>query len=148
VDVIDDSEKRTASLEPANGLMKWVREMRDVLQMTADLCEENARHRTFAETTQREFSKLCEEIERLRTQVEQAGRLAESAQRERDTLREEVAALRAESDRTSKEQAEAAEAAEAAANALGEMKILVNEMANKLAPRPSPFARDPKTPRS
>jgi len=147
VDAIDDSEKGTASLGPGNGLMKWIREMQGVLQMTVDLCEENARHRTFAEATQRESSKVRDELERLRTQVEQAGHLAESLQRERDSLREEVAALRAENDRTSREQAEAAEAAE---NALVEMKLLVNEMANKLHgnPRLSPFARDPKIPRS
>lgn len=144
MDAIDDSEKGTASLGPGNGLMKWIREMQGVLQMTVDLCEENARHRTFAEATQRESSNVREELERLRTQVEQAGHLAESLQRERDSLREEVAALRAENDRTSREQAEAAE------DALGEMKLLVNEMANKLHgnPRLSPFARDPKIPRS
>jgi len=77
-----------------------------------------------------------EELERLRTQVEQRGHLAESLQRERDSLREEVAALRAENDRTSREQAEAARTP-------GRDEVVGQRNGNKLTATPSQsFARD------
>jgi uncharacterized coiled-coil DUF342 family protein len=99
------------------------------------------------ESAQREYAKLCEETERLRTEARSAGELAQAAQLERDALREEVAALRAENDRVHKEQAEAADAA---ANLVGEMKVLVNEVARKFQGprRVSPFDRDSTIPRS
>ena len=143
---MDDSVERTASLEAGNPLKKWVHDMRDVIQMITDLDEESARHRSFAESAQREHVKLTEEVERLRAEVDRVAALAESARRERDALREEVTTLRAENERISREHSEAAESA---ANALGEMKALVNEVANRFPSptRPSPFAREPRPPR-
>jgi chromosome segregation ATPase len=144
---MSDSVGRTTSLETGNPLMKWVDEMRTVVQMIAKLNEENLQSRTAAEAAQREYAKLHEEAERLRTEVRSAGDLAEAARRERDALREEVAALRAENDRVRREQTEAADTA---ANLVGEMKALVNEVARKFQgpQRPSPFARDSTTPHS
>ena len=144
---MDDSVGRTTSLETGNPLMKWVDEMRTVLQMIANLNEDHAQSRTAAESAQREYVKLSEETERLRTEIQSTGDLAQAAQRERDALREEVAALRAENDRVHKEQTEAADAA---ANLVGEMKALVNEVARKFQgpQRASPFARDSTIPHS
>jgi len=144
---MDDSVGRTTSLETGNPLMKWVDEMRTVVQMIAKLNEENTQSRTVAESAQREYAKLCEESERLRTEVQSASDLAQAARRERDALREEVAALRAENDRIRGEQTEAADAA---ANLVGEFKALVNEVARKFQgpQRASPFARDSTTPHS
>lgn len=144
---MDDSVGRTTSLETGNPLMKWVDEMRTVVQMIARLNEENAQSRTAAESAQREYAKLCEETERLRAEVQSAGDLAQAARRERDALREELAASRAENERIRREQAEAADAA---ANLVGEMKALVNEVARKFQgpQRSSPFARDSTTPHS
>jgi len=144
---MDDSVGRTSSLEVNNRLMKWVDEMRIVVQMIANLNEEYAQSRTAAECAQREYAKLCEETERLRTEVQSAGDLAQAARRERDALCEEVAALRAENDRIRREQAEAADTA---ATLVGEMKTLVNEVARKFQgpQRPSPFARDSTMPHS
>ena len=144
---MDDSTGRTAKLETGNPLTKWVDEMRDVLQMISNLNEQNIQSRNSVESAQREYAKLCEETERLRTEVQSASDLAQAARRERDALREEVAALRAENDRVRKEQTEAADTA---ANLVGEMKALVNEVARKFQgpQRPSPFARDSTTPHS
>jgi len=144
---MDDSVGRTTNLETGNPLMKWVDEMRTVLQMIANLNEEHAQSRTAAESAQREYAKLCEESERLRTEVQSASDLAQAARRERDALREEVAALRAENDQVRREQTEAADTA---ANLVGEMKALVNEVARKFQgpQRASPFARDSTTPHS
>ena len=138
---------RTTSLETGNPLMKWVDEMRTVVQMIAKLNEENTQSRTVAESAQREYAKLCEESERLRTEVQSASDLAQAARRERDALREEVAALRAENDRIRGEQTEAADAA---ANLVGEFKALVNEVDRKFQgpQRASPFARDSTIPHS
>jgi chromosome segregation ATPase len=144
---MDNSVGRTTSLETGNPLMKWVDEMRTVLQMIANLNEEHAQSRTAAESAQHDYAKLSEETERLRTEVQSTGDLALAARRERDALREEVAALRAENDRVHKEQTEAADAA---ANLVGEMKALVNEVARKFQgpQRASPFARDSTIPHS
>ena len=144
---MDDSVGRTTNLETGNPLMKWVDEMRTVLQMIANLNEEHAQSRTAPESAQREYAKLCEETERLRTEVQSTGDLAQAARRERDALREEVAALRAENDQVRREQTEAADTA---ANLVGEMKALVNEVARKFQgpQRASPFARDSTTPHS
>jgi chromosome segregation ATPase len=144
---MDDSTGRNTKLETGNPLTKWVDEMRDVLQMISNLNEQNIQSRNSVESAQREYAKLCEETERLRTEVQSASDLAQAARRERDALREEVAALRAENDRVRKEQTEAADTA---ANLVGEMKALVNEVARKFQgpQRPSPFARDSTTPHS
>jgi chromosome segregation ATPase len=144
---MDDSVGRTSSLETGNPLMKWVDEMRTVLQMIAKINEEHGQSRTAAESAQRDYAKLCEETERLRSEVQSIGDLAQAARRERDALREEVAALRAENDRVRTEQTEAADAA---ANLVGEMKALVNEVARKIQgpQRPSPFARESTIPPS
>jgi chromosome segregation ATPase len=144
---MDNVADRTNSAEISKPLMQWVEEMRSVVQGITELSEENARYRAIAEAAHREYATLSEEVEGLRTQVEKAGGLAQSAQRELDTLREEVAALRAENDQIHMERAEAGEAA---AKLLGEMKTLVNEVAHKFQgpPRPSPFAREARTPNS
>jgi chromosome segregation ATPase len=144
---MDDSVGRTTSLETSNPLMKWVDEMRTVIHMIANLSEEHAQSRTAAESAQREYAKLCEETERLRTEVQSTGDLAQAARRERDALREEVVALRAENDRIRREQTEAADVA---ANLVGEMKALVNEVARKFQgpQRPSPFVRESTIPHS
>jgi chromosome segregation ATPase len=162
------------SVEPASmekPLTKWVDEMRDVIKVITDLSEENARHRSVTESAHLEYTKVCEEVGRLRTEAERAsglaaaaqrecdafreevGRLrteaerasglAETSQRERDALREEVAKLRAENDQLHLERGEAGEAA---AKLLDEMKELVSEVAHKFQGplRTSPFAREAK----
>jgi chromosome segregation ATPase len=146
IGAMDDSIERTGGLEAGNPLKKWVHDMQNVLQMITDLGEENARHRSFTESAQREYGKLAAEVNQLRADVNRAAVLAESERRERDALREEVTTLRAENERISREHAEATESA---ANALGEMKALVNEVANRFSSstRPSPFAREPRPPR-
>src|SRR5256886_8715700 len=48
------------------------------------------------ESAQREYTKVCEEVARMRTETEQANGLAAAAQQERDALREEVGKLHAE----------------------------------------------------
>ena len=144
---MDDLADRTSSPETHNLLMKWADEMRSVIQGITDLSAENVHHRTVAEAAQREYAKLCEEVDGLRAEVGRAGGLAQAAQRELDALREEVATLRAENDQI---RLERSETGEAAAKLLGEMKALVNEVAHKFEgpPRPSPFARDARTPHS
>ena len=129
---------RTESQKP---LTKWVDEMRDVIKVITDLSEENVRHRAVTESAQREYTKVCEEVARLRTETEQANGLAAAAQQERDALREEVGRLHAENDQL---QLERAEAEEAAAKLLDEMKELVTDAVQKLQgpPRTSPFARE------
>src|SRR5712692_8790991 len=129
---------RTESQKP---LTKWVDEMRDVIKVITDLSEESARHRAVTESAQREYTKVCEEVARLRTETEQANGLAAAAQQERDALREEVGRLHAENDQL---QLERAEAEEAAAKLLDEMKELVTDAVQKLQgpPRTSPFARE------
>ena len=131
---------RTESQKP---LTKWVDEMRDVIKVITDLSEESARHRAVTESAQREYTKVCEDVARLRAETEQANGLAAAAQRERDALREEVGRLRAENDQL---QLERAEAGDAAAKLLDEMKELVAEAAQKLQgpPRTSPFVREAK----
>jgi chromosome segregation ATPase len=142
-----DSIERPSELPDANALTRWARDMRDVIQMITDLSEENLRHRSFMESAQREHAKLAEEAEQLRAELDRVGNLAESTRRERDALREEVGTLRGENERITREHAEAAESA---ANALGEMKALVNNVANKFQgpTRPSPFAREPRPQRA
>ncbi len=138
-----DNLVEPASTESQKPLTKWVDEMRDVIKVITDLSEENARHRSVTESAHLEYTKVCEEVGRLRTDAERACGLAEAAQRERDALREEVAKLRAENDQL---QLERAEAGEAAAKLLDEMKELVNEVAHKFQGplRTSPFAREAK----
>jgi len=156
----------TTGLATRHSLGRWVDEMQDVLKEITVLMEESDRHRTVAETTQREFAQLRDEtakvqdevakareeaarlrgeIGNLRSEVEQYRGIAESAQRERDGLHETVAELQAENERLRGEQAEAGETA---AKLLGEMKELVNQVAHKFqgSPRTSPFAREPKSP--
>ena len=142
-----DSIERPFELRDANALTRWARDMRDVIQMITDLSEENLRHRSFMESAQREHAKLAEEVEHLHAELGQAGNLAESTRRERDALREEVDTLRGENERITREHAEVAESA---ANALGEMKALVNDVADKFQgpTRPSPFAREPRPQRA
>ncbi len=132
-----------ARMEGQKPLTKWVDEMRDVIKVITDLSEESARHRAVTESAQREYTKVCEDVARLRAETEQANGLAAAAQRERDALREEVGRLRAENDQL---QLERAEAGDAAAKLLDEMKELVAEAAQKLQgpPRTSPFAREAK----
>ena len=144
---MDDSVGRTTSLETGNPLMKWVDEMRTVIQTIADISEEHAQSRAAADFAQREHAKLSEEAQRLRAEAQSAANLAEATRRERDALLEEVAALRAENERVRKEQTEAADTA---ANLVGEMKVLVNEVARKFQgpQRTSPFARDSTIPHS
>src|SRR5438552_4748769 len=101
---------RTESPRP---LTKWVDEMRDVIKVITDLSEESARHRAVTESAQREYTKVCEDVARLRAETEQANGLAAAAQRE------EVGRLRAENDQL---QLERAEAGDAAAKLLDEMK--------------------------
>jgi chromosome segregation ATPase len=129
---------RTENQKP---LTKWVDEMRDVIKLITELSEESARHRAVTESTQREYTKVCEDVARLRAETERANELAAEVQRERDALREEVGRLRAENDQL---QLERAEAGEAAAKLLDEMKELVTDAVHKLQgpPRTSPFARE------
>jgi len=133
---MDDSVER-ARMEGQKPLTKWVDEMRDVIKVITDLSEESARHRAVTESAQREYTKVCEDVARLRAETEQANGLAAAAQRE------EVGRLRAENDQL---QLERAEAGDAAAKLLDEMKELVAEAAQKLQgpPRTSPFAREAK----
>jgi len=128
-------------MESQKPLTKWVDEMRDVIKMITELSEESARHRAVTESTQREYTKVCEDVARLRAETERANELAAEVQRERDALREEVGRLRAENDQL---QLERAEAGEAAAKLLDEMKELVTDAVHKLQgpPRTSPFARE------
>ena len=139
-----DESVEPARMESQKRLTKWVDEMRDVLKViTGEISEESARHRAVTESAQREYTKVCEEVARLRTETEQANGLAATAQRENDALREEIGRLRAESDEL---QLERTEAAEAAGKLLDEMKEVVTEMVHKVqgSPRTSPFARDAK----
>ena len=133
---MDDSVE-PARIEGQKPLTKWVDEMRDVIKVITDLSEESARHRAVTESAQREYTKVCEDVARLRAETEQANGLAAAAQRE------EVGRLRAENDQL---QLERAEAGDAAAKLLDEMKELVAEAAQKLQgpPRTSPFAREAK----
>ena len=137
----------TSSNEISHALIKWVSEMRSVIEGITDLSAENVHYRAVAEAAHREYAKLCEEVEGLRAEVARAGGLAQAAQRELDALREEVATLRAENDQI---RTERTEAGEAAAKLLGEMKALVNEAVHKFQgpPHPSPFAREARTPNS
>jgi chromosome segregation ATPase len=127
--------------------MKWADEMRGVIQAITELSAENLRYRAVAETAQREHAKLSEEVETLRAELGRTGGLGHAAQQELDAVREELAALRAENDHI---RAERSEAGESAAKLLDEMKAMVNEVAHKFQgpPRPSPFAREPRTPQS
>ena len=138
-----DNSVEAARTESEKPLTKWVDEMRDVIKVITELSEENARHRSVTESAHLEYTKVCEEVGRLRTEAERASGLAEAAQRERDALQEEVAKLRAENDQLHLERAEAGEAA---AKLLDEMKELVNEVAHKFQGplRTSPFAREAK----
>jgi len=133
---MDDSVE-PARIEGQKPLTKWVDEMRDVIKVITDLSEESARHRAVTESAQREYTKVCDDVARLRAETEQANGLAAAAQRE------EVGRLRAENDQL---QLERAEAGDAAAKLLDEMKELVAEAAQKLQgpPRTSPFAREAK----
>ncbi|HEX9408196.1 MAG TPA: hypothetical protein VGA23_00930, partial [Methylomirabilota bacterium] len=70
---------RTESQKP---LTKWVDEMRGVIKVITDLSEESARHRAVTESAQLEYTKVCEEVARLRTETEQANGLAAAAQQE------------------------------------------------------------------
>jgi chromosome segregation ATPase len=142
---MDNLVDRSSSPQIPDPLMKWVDEMRSVIQGITDLSADNVRYRSVAEAAQREYATLCDEVETLRTEVERAGGLAQAAQQELDALREEVAALRAENEHI---RVERAEAGEAAAKLLGEMRALVNEVAHKFQgpPRPSPFAREVRAP--
>jgi chromosome segregation ATPase len=139
-----DESVEPARMESQKSLTKCFDEMRDVLKViTGEISEESARRRADTESAQREYTKVCEEVARLRTETEQANGLAAAAQRERDALREEVGRLRVENDQL---QLERAEAGEAAAKLLDEMKELVSEVVNKFQgpPRTSPFAREAK----
>jgi chromosome segregation ATPase len=139
-----DESVAPARMESQKPLTKWVDEMRDVLKViTAEISEESARQRAATEIAQREFTKVCEVVAGLRTEMERANGLAATAQQERDALREEVGRLRAENDQ---QQLERAEAAEAAGKLLEEMKELVTEVVNRFhgPPRTSPFARETK----
>ena len=136
-----DGSVETTRMESQKPLTKWVDEMRDVIKVITDLSEENVRHRAVTESAQREYTKVCEDVARLRAETERANELAAEVQRERDALREEVGRLRAENDQL---QLERAEAGEAAAKLLDEMKELVTDAVHKLQgpPRTSPFARE------
>jgi chromosome segregation ATPase len=138
-----DGAVEATRMERQKPLTKWVDEMRDVIKVITDLSEESARHRAVTESAQREYTKVCEEVARLRTETERANGLAAAAQRERDASREEIGRLRAENDQL---QLERAEAEDAAAKLLEEMKEVVNEVAQKFQgpPRTSPFAREAK----
>lgn len=137
---MDDSVE-PARMESQKPLTKWVDEMRGVFKVITDLSEESARHRAVTESAQREYTKVCEEVARLRTETERANGLAAAAQRECDALREDIGRLRVDNGQL---QLERAEAGEAAAKLLDEMKELVTEVAHKFQgpPRTSPFARE------
>ncbi len=138
-----DESVEPAGMESQKPLTKWIEEMRDVLKVITEIGEDSARHRAVTESTQREYTKMCEEVARLRTEMDRANGLAATAQRESDALREEIGKLRAESDQL---QLERAEAAEAAGKLLDEMNELLTEVVHKVqgSPRTRPFARDAK----
>ena len=138
-----DESVEPARMESQKPLTKWIEEMRDVLKVITEIGEDSARHRAATESAQREYTKMCEEVARLRTEMDRANGLAATAQRESDALREENGRLRTENDQL---QLERAEAAEAAGKLLDEMKEVVTEMVHKVqgSPRTSPFARDAK----
>src|SRR3984893_1927180 len=139
-----DESVAPARMESQKPLTKWVDEMRDVFKViTGEISEESARQRAATESAQREYTKGCEEVARLRTETERANGLAATAQQERDALREEVGRLRAENEQLQRERAEAGEAAR---KLLDEMNELVTEVVNKFhgPPRTSPFAREAK----
>ena len=96
---MDDAAPLPSSSEISGSLTKWVDEMLNVIKAITTLGEESARHRALAEQAQREYADLCEEVAKLRTEVDRIGMLASSAERQRDELREEVAKLRPEVDR-------------------------------------------------
>ena len=172
---MDDAARLPSSSEISSSLTRWVDEMLNVIKAITALGEESARHRNLAEQAQREYADLCEEVGKLRTEVERVGMLASSAERQRDELREEAARLRAEVERVGmlassaerqrdelreevvavraenhRLQIERAEAGEAAAKLLGEVKHLVNEVAHKIqAPAgATSFDREARTPHS
>src|SRR5882672_1656303 len=125
-----DESVEPARMESQKPLTKWIDEMRDVLKViTGEISEESAQHRAVTESAQREYTKVCEEVARLRTETERANGLAATAQRESDALREENGRLRTENDQLQLERAEAAEAAE---KLLDEMKELVTEVVHKV----------------
>ena len=130
-----------------NPLTKWVDEMQEVIKSVTLLIEDNDRQRMAAESIQREYGQLREEVARLRSDVERQRAEAEAARRERDQQRETLAALHAENDQL---RAEQTEAGETAAKLLGEMKDLVNQVAHKFQgpSRSSPFSREPRSPQS
>lgn len=158
---MDNSADPGGRLDAKNPLNKWVDEMQGVIKMITGLIEDSDRHRTAAESAQREHAEVREELSRLRAEVEnqrmeverqraeterqRAG--VEAAQRERDDLRAEIAAFHAENERLRTEQTEAGETA---AKLLGEMKDLVNQVAHKFQgpSKTSPFAREPRSPQS
>jgi hypothetical protein len=67
-----DNSVEPARMESEKPLTKWVDEMRDVIKVITDLSEENARHRSVTESAQLEYTKVCEEVGRLRTEAERA----------------------------------------------------------------------------
>ncbi len=172
---MDDAAPLPSSAEISGSLTRWVDEMLKVIKAITTLGEESARHRALAEQAQREYADLCEEVAKLRTEVDRIGMLASSAERQRDELREEVVMLRAEVDRVGmlassterqrdevreevimvraenhRLRMERAEAGEAAAKLLGEVKDLVNEVAHKIQgpASASPFDHEARTPHS
>jgi len=156
---MDNSADPGGRLDANNPLTKWVDEMQGVIRMITGLIEDSDRHRTVAESAQREQAELRDEIHRLRAEVqtqrtevdrqrgeaERQRAIVDAAQRERDDLRAEIAALNAETERLRSEQTEAGETA---AKLLGEMKDLVNQVAHKFQgpSKTSPFAREPRSP--
>jgi chromosome segregation ATPase len=96
---MDDAAPLPSSSEISGSLTKWVDEMLNVIKAITTLGEESARHRALAEQAQREYADLCEEVAKLRTEVDRIGMLASSAERQRDELREEAVKLRTEVDR-------------------------------------------------
>jgi chromosome segregation ATPase len=172
---MDDAAPLASSSEISGSLTRWVDEMLNVIKAITTLGEESARHRALAEQAQREYADLCEEVAKLRTEVDRIGMLTSSAERQRDELREEVVMLRAEVDRVGmlassterqrdevreevimvraenhRLRMERAEAGEAAAKLLGEVKDLVNEVAHKIqgSASASPFDHEARTPHS
>src|SRR5438132_12421093 len=170
---MDDAAPLPSSSEISGSLTKWVDEMLNVIKAITTLGEESARHRALAEQAQREYADLCEEVAKLRTEVDRIGMLASSAERQRHGLRDEVVMLRAEVDRVGmlassterqrdevreevimvraenhRLRMERAEAGEAAAKLLGEVKDLVNEVAHKIQGPASASPFDARTPHS
>ena len=144
---MDDAAPLPSSAEISGSLTKWVDEMLNVIKAITTLGEESARHRALAEQAQREYADLCEEVAKLRTEVDRIGMFASSTERQRDEVREEVIMVRAENHRLRMERAEAGEAA---AKLLGEVKDLVNEVAHKIQgpASASPFDHEARTPHS